>query len=45
MVNLSIGDFVDGSGLIECPDCGEVVEAENDKCPYCHHGKYVNGDL
>ena len=26
MVNLSIDDFVDGSGLIECPDCGEVVE-------------------
>ncbi len=39
-----ICDFVDGSGLIECPDCGEVVETENDKCPYCHNGKYMYGD-
>ena len=23
-----IADFVDGSGLVECPDCGEVVETE-----------------
>jgi len=31
-----------------CGDCGERVDEEmeeNGKCPYCHHGKYVNGDL
>ena len=21
-----ICDFIDGSGIIECPDCGEIVE-------------------
>lgn len=45
MVNHSIDDFVDGSGLIECPDCGEIAETENNKCMYCHHGEYINGDL
>jgi len=29
-----------------CPDCGERVDEDNAiKCPYCHHGKYVNGDI
>ena len=41
-----IEDFIDGSGIVECPDCGEVVETEdNDKCPYCHNGKYMYGDI
>ena len=41
-----ICDFIDGSGIVECPDCGEVAETEdNDKCPYCHNGKYMNGDI
>jgi DNA-directed RNA polymerase subunit RPC12/RpoP len=31
-----------------CPDCGERVDEENtvnDKCNYCHHGKYAYGDI
>ena len=45
-----ICDFVDGSGITECPDCGEIVEPEfdeetqMDKCPYCYNGKYMYGD-
>lgn len=46
-----ICDFVDGSGIVECPDCGEIVEMdfdeieELDKCPYCYNGKYMYGDI
>ena len=41
-----ICDFIDGTGIVECPDCGEVAETEdNDKCPYCHNGKYMYGDI
>ena len=46
-----IEDFIDGSGIVECPDCGEIVEMEFDeveeidKCPYCHNGKYMYGDI
>lgn len=31
-----------------CPDCGERVDEENtvnDKCNYCHNGKYMYGDI
>jgi len=51
MVIEDICDFIDGSGITECPDCGEIVEMEFDeveeidKCPYCHHGKYAYGDI
>ena len=39
-----IGDFIDGSGLIECEGCGEVVETVDiDKCPYCDY--YPHGDI
>tara|TARA_R110002020_G_scaffold12642_13_gene46255 strand:+ start:10308 stop:10490 length:183 start_codon:yes stop_codon:yes gene_type:complete len=38
-----IEDFIDGSGITECPDCGEIVEpvlaksvfGETEVCPYC----------
>ena len=41
-----ICDFIDGSGIIECPDCGEIVETvDEDKCPYCHNGKFMYGDI
>ena len=48
---IDICDFVDGSGISECPDCGEIVEMdfdekeEIDTCPYCYNGKYMYGDL
>tara|TARA_R100001443_G_C3269319_1_gene157624 strand:+ start:424 stop:585 length:162 start_codon:yes stop_codon:yes gene_type:complete len=43
-MNESIDDFVDGSGLVECDGCGEVVETVDiDKCPYCDY--YPYGDL
>ena len=38
-----ICDFVDGSGISECPDCGEIAEV--DRCPYCYNGKYMYGDI
>ena len=28
-----------------CDDCYEVVDAELDRCPACHNGKYQYGDL
>ena len=28
-----------------CDDCYEVVDAGETRCPYCHNGKYANGDL
>ena len=29
-----------------CPDCGERVDEDNAiKCPYCHNGKYMYGDI
>ena len=28
-----------------CPDCGERVDEDYNKCPYCNHGKYANGDI
>tara|TARA_R100001015_G_C4584178_1_gene140298 strand:+ start:499 stop:660 length:162 start_codon:yes stop_codon:yes gene_type:complete len=40
-----ICDFIDGSGIVDCPDCGEVVETDVDRCPICHNGKYDNGDI
>ena len=41
-----ICDFIDGSGIIDCPDCGEVVETDvYDRCPICYNGKYDNGDI
>ncbi len=48
---IDICDFVDGSGITECPDCGEIVETEFDEkeeidtCPYCYNGKYMYGDI
>lgn len=48
---IDICDFVDGSGITECPDCGEVVEMDYDeksnvdRCPYCYNGKYMYGDV
>ena len=50
-MDYDICDFVDGSGISECPDCGEIVEmdfdekAEMDRCPYCYNGKYIYGDI
>jgi rubrerythrin len=41
-----ICDFIDGSGIVDCPDCGEVVETDvYDRCPICYNGKYANGDI
>ena len=41
-----ICDFIDGSGTIDCPDCGEVVETDvYNRCPICYNGKYDNGDI
>jgi len=31
--------------MVDCPDCGERVGEDNAKCPYCNHGKYINGDI
>tara|TARA_R100001463_G_scaffold110138_2_gene164814 strand:+ start:708 stop:866 length:159 start_codon:yes stop_codon:yes gene_type:complete len=43
-MNESIDDFVDGSGLVECDGCGEVVETiDIDKCPYCKYNPH--GDI
>jgi len=50
LMEYDICDFVDGSGITECPDCGEIVEMDFDeidyidKCPYCYNGKYMYGD-
>jgi rubrerythrin len=41
-----ICDFIDGSGIVDCPDCGEIVETDvYDRCPICYNGKYDNGDI
>ena len=27
----------DGTDIVRCPSCGEEIDAEADRCPYCGH--------